>query len=269
MSSPRPGTTGPVGAILPARPNLRGLCGLPLDGGRRIAAGTFFRAPALVALTPDEAARIAALDLAMVIDFRHGDEVRDAPVDLPTRAEAARLSLPIVTAAAARALAAPAITHDTADATMIEVYRDFVRASADTYATFLHHLADAPGPALFHCTAGKDRTGFAAALVLSALGAARDTVMADFLATASLWTPDPGLRARIPAGAQAALLGVRQAYLAAALDELDLRHGGAPGFARDVLGDAGLRAWTSRVTTPHQTAPAVPRPAASRPQEMT
>jgi protein-tyrosine phosphatase len=156
------------------------------------------------------------------------------------------------TGASARILLAHAagpVDHATATAAMTEAYRDFVRLNADTFAMFLQAVTNAPGPVLFHCTAGKDRTGFAAALLLAALGAPREQIMADFLATARLWTPDPDLAAQILPAARPAVLGLQPAYLEAAFEELDRAHGGAAAFAETVLGPRALREWADRSLT--------------------
>jgi protein-tyrosine phosphatase len=128
---------------------------------------------------------------------------------------------------------------------MTETYRDFVRANADVFARFLALLPEVEGePLLFHCTAGKDRTGFAAALILHALGAEPDTIAEDYLATNALWRPDPELAAMIPEIAHAAIYRVAPEYLEAALEQLDREHGGPHAFADKAMGgEARRRAW--------------------------
>ena len=128
---------------------------------------------------------------------------------------------------------------------MTETYRDFVRANAETFARFLALLAEVEGePLLFHCTAGKDRTGFAAALILHALGAEPDAIAEDFLASNALWRPDPQVAAMTPQVAHAALHKVSPGYLEAAFEELDRAHGGPQAFADKAMGgEARRRAW--------------------------
>jgi protein-tyrosine phosphatase len=81
-------------------------------------------------------------------------------------------------------------TDETVDL-MRETYRDFVNHNAGTFGWFMKHLLEQPTPQVFHCTAGKDRTGFAAALLLSALGADRETIEHDYLLTNQLYRRDP------------------------------------------------------------------------------
>jgi protein-tyrosine phosphatase len=80
---------------------------------------------------------------------------------------------------------------------------------------------------LFHCSAGKDRTGLGAALVLSALGASRQTVLADYVATDRLWQRDFALPPETPKPLAEALLGTHPALLEAALEAAEAAHGGS------------------------------------------
>ena len=124
--------------------------------------------------------------------------------------------------------------------------RSFATDFRDRYATLLRRLA-APGglPALIHCTGGKDRTGFGAALVLRALGVPPDRVEHDFLLTnhyqapaidralmlirwSSLFRTDP--ETVRPA------LGVRPSYLTAAFEAIDAEYGDFPNYLRVGLG---------------------------------
>jgi protein-tyrosine phosphatase len=66
---------------------------------------------------------------------------------------------------------------------MTSVYREMPFLLAPAYSALLGAIAERTGPVVFGCTAGKDRTGFGAALLLSLLGAERQTVIADYRAT--------------------------------------------------------------------------------------
>ena len=119
---------------------------------------------------------------------------------------------------------------------MIDGYRAYVSAHAGVYARFLRLLAESDAPVVFHCSAGKDRTGFGAALLLAALGVPKAGIEADFLRTNDDWQPPADIGERVPESYRRALLGVEIAYLDAAFEVLDREHGGAIQFARDVLG---------------------------------
>lgn len=114
------------------------------------------------------------------------------------------------------------------------------------YTAFLEMLInDAEGAVLWHCTQGKDRTGLAAALILSALGADRDTIMDDFSKSALTYD---GLLARMLEGASAAgcddvaistmktFVSVNPPYFAEALDLIDREYGGMHRYLTEILG---------------------------------
>jgi len=84
---------------------------------------------------------------------------------------------------------------------------------------------------VFHCTAGKDRTGYAAALLLLALGVSRDVVLQDYLLTNRLYRrpPPPGDDATTRA-VHEVIWSVRAEYLETALETMDREHGGVQGY---------------------------------------
>jgi protein-tyrosine phosphatase len=95
---------------------------------------------------------------------------------------------------------------------------------------------------VFHCTAGKDRTGFAAALILLALGVPRQTVLADYLLTNQHYRHPPMPHSDTPAEVLAVLWRVQQGFLDAALQAVDHDQGGIDRYLRQRLGlgDAAL-----------------------------
>jgi protein-tyrosine phosphatase len=119
---------------------------------------------------------------------------------------------------------------------MRETYRDFVNHNAGTFGRFLKHLLEQPTPQVFHCTAGKDRTGFAAALLLSALGVDRATIEHDYLLTNRLYRRDPRLEGKGPAHVMKVLWQVQPEFMQAAFDEVDTRHGGIQGYLQGAIG---------------------------------
>src|SRR5258708_7219621 len=123
------------------------------------------------------------------------------------------------------------------DATAADVMQ-VMRMAYAAYATDWHHryramfdlLLASDAPLLFHCTAGKDRTGFGAALLLAALGVPEDSIRADYMATNRLWRGDPELAASLPPAVAATLLTVNPAFLTAAFDAIDAAHGSLAAY---------------------------------------
>ncbi|MEV7415829.1 tyrosine-protein phosphatase [Streptomyces sp. NPDC089919] len=238
--------------------NLRDLGGTPLSGGGSVRRGLVLRSGQLDRLDLAADPVVAALGLRTVLDFRTDAERHDHPDRVPA---GARLLVADVLADKVNSGEMPAaaqLKHLLADPIVAErelgggrveklfeqTYRSFVSSGSGraAYRTLLTELADpAAGPLLFHCTAGKDRTGWAATVLLTLLGADEETVMAEYLSVnpavrqafapmiegfaASGGNPDIAL----------ALIGVVPSYLAAALDEVAVRYGSMEKYVREGL----------------------------------
>ena len=164
-------------ALLQGASNFRDVGGYRNAEGRCVRRGQVFRSDHLAGLTPEDLVRLASLGIGHSLDFRGAAESTATPYAIPG---VQRLALTIEPTVIARmqALVAQGIVPTTEEtvALMEETYRDFVNHNAITFGRFLKHLLEQPTPQVFHCTAGKDRTGFAAALLLSALGVDRPTI---------------------------------------------------------------------------------------------
>lgn len=104
------------------------------------------------------------------------------------------------------------------------------------YARFFRHLIEQPTPVVFHCTAGKDRTGYAAALLLGALGVAHDDIVQDYLLTNRLFRRSPLVQARGPAHVMDVLWSVQPAFLDAAFATIEQEFGGLPSYLEGPIG---------------------------------
>ena len=89
---------------------------------------------------------------------------------------------------------------------------------------------------MFHCTAGKDRTGFAAALILSALGASRDVVMKDYLLTNTHYQMPERTTVTLSQDVLNVLWRVQEGFLEAAFDAVDTEFGGVERYLKNQLG---------------------------------
>jgi protein-tyrosine phosphatase len=129
-----------------------------------------------------------------------------------------------------------------ADKMMTGLYRDFAtKPSADTaFRGLLSEIDKAKGPTLFHCTAGKDRTGWGAAVILSLLGVSREAIIADFLASNErLVAKNEAFFAAHPTVPRATLepvMGVRRDYIEASFAEVDSKYGSIEKYAQIALG---------------------------------
>ncbi|AZG48620.1 tyrosine-protein phosphatase [Gordonia insulae] len=249
-------------------PNLRDLGGWPTSGEGRVRAGLVFRSTELDRMGEADRTSFARLGIRTIYDLRTGAERSSAPdpvldgvvdVHLDVLADE-NTAVPAHLDTLLRDPAAVAeIDTSLGDGRAAELitgtYRSIVSlpSALAAYRTlFRGLLGDRPGPSLFHCTTGKDRTGWAAAAFLSVLGVSRDDVYRDYeLTNAQLL---PALTSVFDAFTSAggdrailrALLGVDRAYLDAAFDEVERTYGTVENYFADGLGldpaeQAGLR----------------------------
>jgi protein-tyrosine phosphatase len=228
--------------------NCRDIGGYVGDGGRRVRWGCVYRSDNLAGLTADDVAHLGALGVKVVVDFRHDVEVENAPTP-PLGAHVETLRLPIGGEAAEgremldRVLAGE---FDGLDAEWFaDIYVQMLEAGASEFGRVVAMAADPANHALlFHCTAGKDRTGMASALLLRTLGVAEADVLDDYELTTHyrsgrrLAQLQPQFDAAgIDIGRFLPFFTAERSVLAAALAALDERYGGVAGY---LVGPAGI-----------------------------
>ncbi|MBT2452680.1 tyrosine-protein phosphatase [Streptomyces sp. ISL-43] len=215
--------------------NFRDLGGYRTADGATVAWGALYRADSLGKLSGADWDRFLELGVRTVIDLRYPWEIEaKGRIPEPERFTYANLS----------------IEHRPYDQAEIDPDLDPWRFLADRFAEVaedgaeeirqaIELLAEGPGPAVFHCTSGKDRTGLIAALVLTLLGVDDEQILADFalteLATDRLtadWhTANPGRTMRWPAYGRAPA-----EILRLTLADLTTRHGSPEGYLTDAVG---------------------------------
>ena len=225
--------------------NFRDLGGYRTSDGRIVKWGMLYRSGAMNALTPADFATLAQRGLRTVCDLRDTRERSKAPVGGPTGHAPSVFADDYDMTGAMRELADPALDGVKARAMMQRTYADLPFRFAGQYRRMFAELAAGHAPLAVNCSAGKDRTGVAAALLLTVLGVPRATVMQDYLLSNRYFDParaaaqDPNTAAfaqRLPADAVKALMGVEPAYLDAAFAAIEARPGGLAAYLRDQLG---------------------------------
>jgi hypothetical protein len=161
--------------------NLRDLGGLPVEGGGAVRRGVLYRASTLQeasAVDVDTVTRV--LGIRTVIDLRRSDEFeRDGPV-LWTSAGVDRIHLPMAGPDRAMVLSTP----ESRIVDLAGVYAGFLLRGGPTIVAAARLVADAARrPVLFHCAAGKDRTGVLAAILLDAVGVPAGSIADDYALT--------------------------------------------------------------------------------------
>jgi protein-tyrosine phosphatase len=201
-------------------------------------------------LTDPDLQRLSALGLDRVIDFRSEYEKELGADRLPMDGNIQQVAIPILDASTAAVtesrdeFVAKLKNIDSAKF-MLETYVGFVAQFTPSYQQFFHELTVAEGrPVLFHCTAGKDRTGFAAALILRVLGVPHETVMEDYLLTNEYFFAGYKwnlILARLLKGKRfaTAIRGFMRAeprYLSTAFETIDREYGSFEKYIRDGIG---------------------------------
>ncbi|WCM92849.1 tyrosine-protein phosphatase [Acidovorax sp. NCPPB 2350] len=217
--------------------NFRDLGGYAGRDGRCVRWRRIFRSDHLAGLTSEDARAVAALGLRRAVDFRGAHERATLPYALPDVAYHALSIEPIVLQRMKEmALSGHEMTPAVATELMRDTYRAFVASNAPEFAALFTHLLESDAPLVFHCTAGKDRTGFAAAMILLALGVPRDVVMQDYLLTNGLYRRPAQLLGSAPDEVLNVLWRVQEDFLDAALDAVDAHHGGVERYLERSLG---------------------------------
>lgn len=230
-----PDTGAPYTIPLQGASNLRDLGGYRTSDGQVVRRGLLFRSAALATLTQADLAVVAGLGLRTICDFRGVAESRRACTMVQgVRIVAAPIE-PTVGAGLRDILATKEATGEALHAVLERAYVAYALSSTDQYRQLLGLLLEGGAPLLFHCSAGKDRTGFGAALVLTALGVPWDTVLADFEATNRLWRRDTVPSDDLPPDIRASLLQAEPALLTAAFDAARQRHGSIDRYLAEAL----------------------------------
>lgn len=207
-------------------PNVRDVGGMPAEGGR-VREGVLLRSGQLARATPAGQKQLIAL-VEHIVDLRDAEELDAEPT----------------------AVNGPQITHQplflgsvrsffTEDMSLEEMYLHLLEQSAERLVAAIRIIAEGR-PTLVHCTVGKDRTGVTIALALAAVGAERESIIADYALTESQLPPERTrriveyLRAQHPDAVHAVALASQSPapVMRSLLQRIDERWGSAAGYLR-------------------------------------
>ncbi|MFE9576295.1 tyrosine-protein phosphatase [Nocardia sp. NPDC006044] len=241
---------GPVAGTAPAEPpaasavafdrslnlqgvqNARDLGGYRTGTGKTVRTGLVYRTGQLNNATPADLAELAGRQVRVVDDLRTIYERALGPDKVPAGATA---NWDDVIGQAPPEVMATTLTGGAG------LYRAFITAPGanQAFASVLHDIIDSDGAVLFHCTAGKDRTGWTAAVLLTLLGVDRDTVDQDYLLSNQYRNANPN----------DPINGVQQPWLDAAFDQANQTYGSFDNYVRDglKLTDADLAALRTKL----------------------
>jgi protein-tyrosine phosphatase len=219
--------------------NVRHIGGYPTRTGRETRPD-IIRAGSLHRLTGAGVQSLVQLGVATVVDLR-------------SDAELETLATPGLAAAGIRQVHAPVFKADASPAALakeftgfLPVYKDFLDSGRPAYRSLFDTVAESDGAVVFHCAAGKDRTGIAAALMLDLAGVADEDIVEDYAVSASLlegafkdWeaTEEQKKRAaELGPETVKLMLGSEPEYIVDTLDYIRGRWGSSEGYLATELG---------------------------------
>ena len=241
---------------LPHAPNARDIGGYPMRGGNKVRSGVVYRADALANLDSGEQQRLVDLGITRVIDFRSPTEVSQGQDRLPAGVQ--RTEYPVYDAqndlyvmmsgllAGGPQAQEEALGEGRGAEYMRNYYRWLVTdaTARSQFAAALRDIATEPGAVLYHCTAGKDRTGWLTAILMSALGVPEGQIYQDYLRSNDNLAA--GNKALMDTLTQQGLvedptlwepvLGVHRDFLNAAFDQVRRSFGSMDNFLGSGLG---------------------------------
>lgn len=232
--------------------NVRDLGGHSTLDGRRVRHGLLFRSGVLTFLSASDHDCLAELGIKTIVDLRSPEEIASEPTRWPRPVR--NLSWPEHEAMAATRREAPwehFSSGEQARAWLLQSYRNMGEWLAPQLRGIFRAVIEDEIPLIFHCAAGKDRTGICAAVLLGILGVPRETILEEFAFTDEAVDLDAFTRrhrgsrtgaSEIHTSMSATRPDVRKAlmaadrdYLAAALEGIAEAHGSISGFAEKVL----------------------------------
>ena len=219
--------------------NFRDLGGYRTADGRLVRRGAVFRSAHLGGLTDEDRTALGTIGVRTIVDLRGVNEAAETPhriEGVSCRIVGAHIEPGVgdkIRGAVENGTASPHLMMQF----LTDHYRDYPRRCAPGFRTLFATLSDGVHrPLVFHCTAGKDRTGFASALLLTLLGVPWQTVVEDYLRTNELWTGHIGRYPELDIDTRAAIIEARTPYLEAAFEVVRNDFGTPEAFAEKALG---------------------------------
>ncbi|WP_078084895.1 tyrosine-protein phosphatase [Microbulbifer mangrovi] len=233
--------------------NFRDLGGYETTDGKTVKWGKLYRSGILTNLTADDYAYLRDREIATIVDFRSTSERSNEP-DNWRGSSAITLEWDYEMnweQDFAKLFSRPDFSKQDLVELMDKGYTDLVKQQTPAYRAMFQKLIESEDPLLFHCTAGKDRTGIGAALILTALGVDRETVKQDYMLSNKtlagvkmMALPEDASEkekrmyaffAQLPEDIRGAMSGVELSWLESAFDEMARQHGSVEGYIEHAL----------------------------------
>ncbi len=230
--------------------NFRDLGGYRTADGQRVKWGMVYRSGSPAGLTPADVEKLHEMGIRSFCDFRANDERATEPNPYVTAYDDVEYwsrDYDMQSGDMLAALFGDDATPEKTRAVMIENYRHMPEQQAEGFKAMFAMLADEKTPLAFNCSAGKDRTGVAAALLLTLLGVPREAVVADYALSDDILDfskvsadyaekyPQYKVLAQAPQELVAPLMATEPAYIEAALETLTEKYGSVDAFIEQEL----------------------------------
>jgi protein-tyrosine phosphatase len=228
--------------FLPSQPNFRDLGGIVTKNGQKIKPGLLFRSGDLHSVSDEDVAKLEEIGLATIVDFRSEREREWRPdKKIRTVRNIYHMTIPD----AVRDQATEFLKRNDLsglESLLIDEYKRMITEHRREFADLLNLIANTNDlPLVFHCAAGKDRTGLAAIFLMSALGVSIEMILEDYYSTNGYNAgyaekmigriKENGYNGEL----MRPMLEVRKEYLDAALNEIELRYSGLTTYITKIL----------------------------------
>ncbi|NIF04335.1 tyrosine-protein phosphatase [Chryseobacterium sp. Tr-659] len=231
--------------------NFRTLGNIKNTEGRTLKEGKFYRSAHLHKLKRKSFNTIERLGIKEIIDLRNSKEINQKPDQIPAEITYKKYSAfedeGDQLAQAKKMVLKGKVNASDADKRMIDFYREYVTENPGTIKTIVSEILESNQPVLYHCTAGKDRTGIITALILTILKFDKETIYNDYLLSnnyrkdlvqkrLNLANNLHFLYPKMDLKVLEKLSWVEKRYLDAAFDEINKKYGSTDVYIQQVLG---------------------------------
>ena len=219
--------------------NLRDLGNKKTKANNVIKNNLFIRCAAPINLSTAAQKKLISNGQTLIIDFRGVNEAEKNPTSLPRELLKNRVHLPVEPKVTELLKELDKKNTQKTDLNEIfqQAYRKYTVENLDTFKEFFKILFKNPGiKIIFHCTAGKDRTGFAAALILLLFGVSRSSIFEDYMLSNEHYKPTANVTKEVNQIGVKELLKVDESWLDAGLKEFETNAGNITEFATELIG---------------------------------
>jgi protein-tyrosine phosphatase len=232
---------------LPSGHNFRDIGGYPTEHGRSVKWRQVFRSGYMSKIAGEDAAQLHKLGIDTICDLRANDERSERPTlwHEGTATDFWARDHEFSAGSLAELATRPDLKIEHSRDSMCEIYRVLPYEQKGSYSELLGRIARGRIPILFNCSAGKDRTGLATALILSILGVPREVIVEDYLLSnaavdglIAFMKSSPKYRALATTRLDLAMpmLRVEADYLDISFDVIENDHGSVERYLADALG---------------------------------